>query len=79
MSRVLDLRTETDAAIDAAISAITDGECIVLPTDTVYGIGANAFDQMRFKSCCMPSNVGATCRLQSWWAISWQWPLWSTR
>ncbi len=44
MSRVLDLRTETDAAIDAAISAITDGECIVLPTDTVYGIGANAFD-----------------------------------
>lgn len=44
MSRVYDLRTDTDAAIDAAISAITEGECIVLPTDTVYGIGANAFD-----------------------------------
>ena len=31
------------AAIDAAQRAVEDGECIVLPTDTVYGIGADAF------------------------------------
>jgi L-threonylcarbamoyladenylate synthase len=31
------------AAIQAARVAIEAGECIVLPTDTVYGIGADAF------------------------------------
>jgi L-threonylcarbamoyladenylate synthase len=31
------------AAIEAAREAIEAGECIVLPTDTVYGIGADAF------------------------------------
>jgi L-threonylcarbamoyladenylate synthase len=30
-------------ACEAARDAITDGECIVLPTDTVYGIGVDAF------------------------------------
>ena len=30
-------------AFEAAREAITDGECIVLPTDTVYGIGVDAF------------------------------------
>jgi L-threonylcarbamoyladenylate synthase len=30
-------------AYEAAREAITDGECIVLPTDTVYGIGVDAF------------------------------------
>ena len=30
-------------AVDAAQRAVEDGECIVLPTDTVYGIGADAF------------------------------------
>jgi tRNA threonylcarbamoyl adenosine modification protein (Sua5/YciO/YrdC/YwlC family) len=44
MPRTIDIRTEPDAAIDAAAAAITAGECIVLPTDTVYGIAANAFD-----------------------------------
>lgn len=42
MARVWDIATETDAAIDAAVSAVMDGACIVLPTDTVYGIGADA-------------------------------------
>ena len=32
------------AAADAAKQAIEAGECIVLPTDTVYGIGADAFN-----------------------------------
>jgi tRNA threonylcarbamoyl adenosine modification protein (Sua5/YciO/YrdC/YwlC family) len=31
------------AAVDAAGSAIERGECIVMPTDTVYGIAADAF------------------------------------
>ena len=30
-------------ATEAARKAIEAGECIVLPTDTVYGIGADAF------------------------------------
>jgi L-threonylcarbamoyladenylate synthase len=30
-------------ALQAAREATTDGECIVLPTDTVYGIGVDAF------------------------------------
>jgi tRNA threonylcarbamoyl adenosine modification protein (Sua5/YciO/YrdC/YwlC family) len=31
-------------AVEEAGAAIERGECIVLPTDTVYGIGADAFD-----------------------------------
>ena len=31
------------AAIDAARQAVEAGECVVLPTDTVYGIAADAF------------------------------------
>ncbi|MDO3636337.1 L-threonylcarbamoyladenylate synthase [Mycolicibacterium arseniciresistens] len=35
---------ERDAGIAAAVSALKGGGLVVLPTDTVYGIGANAFD-----------------------------------
>ena len=35
---------DVDAAVDAAARAITRGELVVIPTDTVYGIGADAFD-----------------------------------
>jgi len=40
-----DCRTvaERDRGIEAAITAIRRGDLIVLPTDTVYGIGADAF------------------------------------
>jgi L-threonylcarbamoyladenylate synthase len=31
-------------AIDAAVRAVRSGQLVVLPTDTVYGIGADAFD-----------------------------------
>ncbi|MBF6949426.1 Sua5/YciO/YrdC/YwlC family protein, partial [Acinetobacter baumannii] len=34
---------DPDEAIDAARRAVADGACVVLPTDTVYGIGADAF------------------------------------
>ena len=39
-----DCATQADEALAAAEAAVTSGACIVLPTDTVYGIGANAFD-----------------------------------
>ncbi|MGO4955820.1 L-threonylcarbamoyladenylate synthase [Luteococcus sp. Sow4_B9] len=38
-----DVKSDTSAALAAAQAAVAAGECIVLPTDTVYGIGANAF------------------------------------
>lgn len=37
------LSGEAEQGHAAASQAIADGECVVLPTDTVYGIGADAF------------------------------------
>ena len=34
---------DRDRGIAAAIEAVKNGELVVLPTDTVYGIGADAF------------------------------------
>ena len=39
-----DCSTDLDAAVDAASAALRDGALVVLPTDTVYGVGADAFD-----------------------------------
>lgn len=41
-----DCRTtaDRDRGVAAAVEAIKSGELVVLPTDTVYGIGADAFD-----------------------------------
>jgi tRNA threonylcarbamoyl adenosine modification protein (Sua5/YciO/YrdC/YwlC family) len=33
-----------EIALDSAATAVRSGELVVLPTDTVYGIGADAFD-----------------------------------
>jgi L-threonylcarbamoyladenylate synthase len=35
---------ERESAVEAASLAVQRGELVVLPTDTVYGIGADAFD-----------------------------------
>ena len=35
---------EREAAVDAASLAVQRGELVVIPTDTVYGVGADAFD-----------------------------------
>ena len=35
---------EREAAVEAAVLAVQQGELVVLPTDTVYGLGADAFD-----------------------------------
>ena len=37
-------------AIEAAAHRVTSGEIVVLPTDTVYGIGADAFDAVAVRS-----------------------------
>ena len=42
--RVYDLNADEANALADAAEAVRAGQCIVLPTDTVYGIGANAFD-----------------------------------
>jgi len=43
MSATHDCRTDNPDAIDAAVSAIRRGALVVVPTDTVYGIAADAF------------------------------------
>ncbi len=52
MSTTYDVREGADpqAGIDAAVDALQGGELVVLPTDTVYGIAADAFS---------PDAVGA--------------------
>jgi L-threonylcarbamoyladenylate synthase len=46
MSEMFDCADETQrpAGIASAISAVKGGRLVVMPTDTVYGIGADAFD-----------------------------------
>lgn len=46
MAEVFDCADETkrSAGIASAISALKGGRLVVMPTDTVYGIGADAFD-----------------------------------
>ena len=39
-----DEETEREAGIANAALAVQRGELVVLPTDTVYGVGADAFD-----------------------------------
>lgn len=39
-----DCATQLDDAVEAASGALRDGALVVLPTDTVYGLAADAFD-----------------------------------
>ena len=41
-----ELAADREAAFAAAQAALAEGRCIVLPTDTVYGIGADAIDRI---------------------------------
>ena len=43
MSATYDCRTDNPEAIDMAVSTIRRGALVVIPTDTVYGIAADAF------------------------------------
>ena len=46
MSPVIDCTSEDacSAAVAQAADVLRDGHLVVLPTDTVYGVGADAFD-----------------------------------
>ncbi|MCL1838020.1 MAG: L-threonylcarbamoyladenylate synthase [Propionibacteriaceae bacterium] len=44
MPRIIDATANPQTAILAALNVIRDGGCVVLPTDTVYGIAANPFN-----------------------------------
>ena len=50
--------TERETAIEAAANAVRNGELIVLPTDTVYGIGADAFDPAAVKALLAAKGRG---------------------
>ena len=43
------LDKDTRAAIDQAAKDVMEGHLVVYPTETVYGIGANPFDQVAIK------------------------------
>ncbi|RRD07066.1 threonylcarbamoyl-AMP synthase [Arachnia propionica] len=43
-SQMFSLVTEKEAALEVARRAVLQGQCVVFPTDTVYGVGAGAFD-----------------------------------
>ncbi|GAA3555015.1 hypothetical protein GCM10022197_07720 [Microlunatus spumicola] len=54
----VDDEDEVTRAVDAARRAVEDGECIVLPTDTVYGIGADAFSADAVQGLLNAKNRG---------------------
>ena len=45
MSRIMSLAGDRDGALEAAAKAIGEGGLVVFPTDTVYGVGGDAFNQ----------------------------------
>ncbi|HKJ55635.1 MAG TPA: L-threonylcarbamoyladenylate synthase, partial [Nitriliruptoraceae bacterium] len=40
----VDATTDLDAAVEAAAAALREGRLVVVPTDTVYGVAADAFN-----------------------------------
>ncbi len=60
MSVVYDCAVEQDRAdgLAAAASAVRAGRLVVLPTDTVYGIGADAFSSSAVQSLLAAKNRG---------------------
>ena len=51
----------------AAKTALDSGNLVVLPTDTVYGLAADAFSPHAVQSISMPRGVAAVCRRPSSW------------
>lgn len=42
--RIVDVAADRDAALERAAEVLRDGKLVVLPTDTVYGVAADAFN-----------------------------------
>ncbi len=49
---------EREAAIEAAALAVQQGKLVVLPTDTVYGLGADAFDPVAVRGLLAAKGRG---------------------
>ena len=49
---------EVESAVEAAAVAVQQGELVVLPTDTVYGIGADAFDPVAVRDLLAAKGRG---------------------
>jgi L-threonylcarbamoyladenylate synthase len=49
---------EREEAVEAASLAVQRGELVVLPTDTVYGIGADAFDPVAVRGLLAAKGRG---------------------
>jgi L-threonylcarbamoyladenylate synthase len=49
-----------DNGLDAAVSAISDGKLVLLPTDTVYGVAAHAFMPSAVTALLAAKNRGRT-------------------
>ena len=62
--------------IAAAATAVLRGELVVLPTDTVYGLGADAFNPAAVSACWRPRAAAGTCRRRCWSARSGRHPPW---
>lgn len=58
--RLYDCRkvSERDSAIKAAISAVRSGDLVVMPTDTVYGLGVDAFKNWSVEALLRVKNRG---------------------
>lgn len=49
---------QREAAIDRALNAVKGGRLVVMPTDTVYGIGCDAFDNQAVDALLRAKNRG---------------------
>ncbi|GAA4907432.1 L-threonylcarbamoyladenylate synthase [Stackebrandtia albiflava] len=58
--RLYDCRktSERDTGLKAAVSAVRAGDLVVLPTDTVYGLGADAFKSWSVEALLRTKNRG---------------------
>ena len=70
---------DRDRGIAAAIEAVKSGELVVLPTDTVYGIGADAFTPYAVTALLDAKGGAGTCRRRCWSAPGTPSTGWSTR
>lgn len=43
-TEVIDVRGKDDSVFNKAVQLIRSGELVAFPTETVYGLGANALD-----------------------------------
>ena len=63
MARRYDTNDATDrtTGLREAASAVRRGELVVLPTDTVYGIGADAFSSEAVTTCWRRRAAAVAC------------------